>query len=74
MAKKVIALSSSMVEKTRAPQRGEPDEPTGQGAPLNFRVPPAFRTRFRVYAAKRGLRLNQVLEAAFEALVRDTGE
>ncbi|MGB7548023.1 MAG: hypothetical protein WBM14_09765 [Terracidiphilus sp.] len=38
------------------------------GEPLNFRVPPDFGRRFRVYAAERRMRLSDVLIQAFEAL------
>jgi hypothetical protein len=52
-----------------------PDEEAkaGQGVPLNFRVDEDFRRDFRVYAAQRGLRLNQVVVMAFKALLKAEG-
>ena len=44
------------------------------GAPLNFRVPEAFRREFKVYAAKHGLKLNELLKLSFEAYRRTNGE
>jgi hypothetical protein len=40
------------------------------GQPLNFRVSPDFRRRFRRYAAEHDLRLSQLLVLAFEAYVQ----
>jgi hypothetical protein len=34
---------------------------------MNFKVSPAFRREFRMAAADRGLRLNELLIEAFEA-------
>ena len=46
----------------------------GGGQPLNFRVPEAFRREFKVYAAKNGLKLNELLRLSFEAYRRQNGE
>ena len=56
---------------------GEPDVQIGSGditeigetsgAPLNFRVSESFRREFKVYAAQRGLKLNELLRRSFEA-------
>lgn len=35
--------------------------------PLNFKMSPAFKREFRMAAAERGLRLNELLVEAFEA-------
>lgn len=53
------------------PQAGPGD--TG-GQPLNFRVPDAFRREFKVYAARNGLKLNELLRRSFEAYRRQNGE
>jgi hypothetical protein len=42
--------------------------------PLNFRVPDSFRREFKVYAAKHGLKLNELLRRSFEAYRRSNGE
>jgi len=44
------------------------------GQPLNFRVPEAFRREFKVYAARNGLKLNELLRLSFEAYRRQNGE
>jgi hypothetical protein len=46
----------------------------GGGQPLNFRVPDAFRREFKVYAARNGLKLNELLRLSFEAYRRLNGE
>ena len=43
------------------------------GAPLNFRVSESFRREFKVYAAQRGLKLNELLRRSFEAYRRTNG-
>jgi hypothetical protein len=86
MAKgQLVFVDSAMVERkapaaapVRPPQAEEAAslEPTPRetqaGCPLNFRVTAAFRREFRMYAADRGLRLNEVLVAAFRALEQQT--
>ena len=42
--------------------------------PLAFKVPPAFRRRFRQRAAALDLKLNELLFAAFEAFEAKQGE
>ena len=44
------------------------------GQPLNFRVPDSFRREFKVYAARNGLKLNELLRRSFEAYRRQNGE
>jgi hypothetical protein len=44
------------------------------GQPLNFRVSDTFRRDFKVYAAKHGLKLNELLRRGFEAYRRQNGE
>jgi hypothetical protein len=46
----------------------------GGGQPLNFRVSDAFRREFKVYAARNGLKLNELLRLSFEAYRRQNGE
>lgn len=41
--------------------------PAAQNEPMNFKVSPAFKREFRMAAADRGLRLNELLIEAFEA-------
>ena len=60
------------------PPKAEPEpQPAGQGEsggqPLNFRVPEAFRREFKVYAARNGLKLNELLRLSFDAYRRQNG-
>jgi hypothetical protein len=41
--------------------------PVAENLPMNFKVSPDFKRAFRVAAAERGLRLNELLVEAFEA-------
>ena len=49
-------------------------EGEGGGQPLNFRVSHAFRREFKVYVARNGLKLNELLRLSFEAYRRQNGE
>lgn len=75
--KRMVELSGGMVA-TKAAARGPvavPEAPEGgAGQPLNFRVTPEFRRRFRQYALDHDMRLSAVLIEAFEALVREGGK
>jgi len=44
-----------------------PPKPSLASAPLNFKVDPEFRRRFRRRAAEADLKLNQLLREALEA-------
>ena len=57
----------------RGPRAAEPPVSAG-GMPLNFRVPDSFRREFKVYAARHGLKLNELLRRSFEAYRREHGE
>jgi hypothetical protein len=48
-------------------------ESTAAPAPLNFKVPQAFRREFKIYAAQRGKKLNELLYEAFQALKEKNG-
>ena len=60
------------------PKPGPDTAPAGQGEPggqpLNFRVPNSFRREFKVYAAKNGLKLNELLRLSFEAYREKHGD
>ena len=76
MAKKPADLSSSLVAvkgKATAPADASgrqpealPPSPRGS-APLNFKVDPEFRRRFRQRAAEADLKLNELLRQALDA-------
>lgn len=80
-AKKSADLSSSLVAVKgmatvppdatgRQPEAPAPAAPQGQAtasAPLNFKVDPDFRRRFRQRAADADLKLNALLREALEA-------
>jgi hypothetical protein len=42
--------------------------------PLNFRVPAAFRTAFKTYAASHDLKLNVLLKLSFDAYRKQQGD
>jgi hypothetical protein len=42
--------------------------------PLNFRVPAAFRTAFKTYAASHDMKLNALLKVSFEAYRKQQGD
>lgn len=76
MPKKHAPLSSGLVASkgqakpaADATGRGAAPEPAEAqaGVPLNFRVTPAFRREFKMFAAAHDLKLNQLLHRAFEA-------
>lgn len=79
MAKAMVNLvDGGMVErKLPTPPTAEPAPTAAKespGQPLNFRVPASFRREFRMYAADRGLRLNEVLVLAFKALKNEKND
>ena len=77
MVKKTADLSASLVavKGAAAPatdaivRQPEPAPVSGPSAnaPLNFKVDPEFRRRFRQRAAESDLKLNELLRQAFEA-------
>ncbi len=73
MTKKAAALSSSLVAvkgtATAAPdaRSRQPEEPTANDRPLNFKVDAEFRRRFRQHAANHDLKLSELLRASLEA-------
>lgn len=46
----------------------------GPLAPLNFRVPAAFRREFKTYASAHDLKLNELLRLSFEAYRRERSD
>jgi hypothetical protein len=76
MGKKTDDLSSSLVAvkgKAAAPldaagRQAEATPPASpRSAPLNFKVAPEFRRRFRQRAAEADLKLNELLRQALDA-------
>jgi hypothetical protein len=50
---------------------GRPAAATEANQPLNFKMPADFKRRFRMAAAERGMKLNELLAEAFEAWQRE---
>ena len=78
MAKKLAGIDSQMIaaapEAKASPSAKQAAAPPGKkatqyGENLNFRVPKEFRRRFRTYAAQHDMKLNELLLAAFDALL-----
>lgn len=83
----LVAVKGAATPAPDMPGRGMPSEQLpppgpseqsaageGSGMPLNFRVPDAFRREFKVYAAKHGLKLNELLRRSFEAYRHQHGD
>jgi hypothetical protein len=68
----VPSVGAPIAPMASAPVPAGPAETGGQ--PLNFRVSDAFRRDFKVYAAKHGLKLNELLRLSFEAYRDRNGE
>ena len=51
---------------SRSPAASARDEGGANNAPLNFRVSPELRRRFRMFAAAHDLKLNELLRLAFD--------
>jgi hypothetical protein len=74
----LVAVKGSAAPAPDMPGRGTPAAapapPAGLSpqaerglAPLNFRVPAAFRREFKTYAARHDLKLNELLRLSFAA-------
>lgn len=63
MAKKALTITAADMNPSASP-RAVVREP---GEPLNFRVPPAFGLRFRMYALQNRMKLTDLLIASFNA-------
>lgn len=61
---KASAAPDAVARQAEPPPAGAP--PTGS-APLNFKVDPEFRRRFRQRAAEADLKLNELLRQALDA-------
>ena len=81
-SKKTAELSSSLVAvkgqaspsadaTSRQPETSPALSPAS--APLNFKVPPDFRRRFRQRAAEADLKLNELLREALDAWEQKRG-
>jgi hypothetical protein len=66
--------TSTPLAATLPPVSSPVGQGEGGGQPLNFRVSDAFRREFKVYAARNGLKLNELLRLSFEAYRRQNGE
>jgi hypothetical protein len=57
-----------------APAKAKKEKEEVGTEPLNFRVPAAFRTAFKTYAASHDLKLNALLKLSFEAYRKQQGD
>ncbi|MGI4852256.1 MAG: hypothetical protein ACRYGR_09995 [Janthinobacterium lividum] len=67
MASDLVLAKPSAVQAAPSPATATPTAPAQYGNPLNFRVPPEFRRRYKMQAASDGLKLNELLMLSFEA-------
>lgn len=73
MAKAVSVTSDDLKPVSSRPQASTRQRgaiPSSELVPMQFKMPPEFATAFRVEAAKRGLKYNALLQAAFDALLK----
>lgn len=66
-------------KRAKPPKRGASPVKTAKPAkvakkPLNFKVPADFRREFKTYASTHDLKLNQLLELAFESYRKQRGD
>ena len=66
----VAVVSARQIAEPLPVQAGQGE---AGGQPLNFRVPEAFRREFKVYAARNGLKLNELLRLSFDAYREKNG-
>ena len=64
-------MPSRTMEASNLPGQLSGRKGVGYEAPLNFRVSESFRREFKVYAARHGLKLNELLRLSFEAYSRE---
>ncbi len=59
-----------MAQPQSSPKRQKPVASSSEHVPvpLNFRVPSEFRREFKVYAAQKGVHMNELVQHAFAAL------
>ncbi len=63
-----IEKSPSVIDLPRFEKQG-----TAALAPLNFRVPPAFRREFKLYAVQHGMSMVDLLKESFAVLRKQRG-
>jgi hypothetical protein len=61
-------LRTAGSRKTEIPVSVAHSSEASAPVPLNFRVPSEFRKEFKVYAAQKGIPMNELVQQAFEAL------
>jgi hypothetical protein len=65
------AKKATTPDKTAKPARDKPAKVAKK--PLNFKVPADFRREFKTFASKHDLKLNRLLELAFESYRKQQG-
>jgi len=66
--------SPAVAAPAPAPAKAKKEKKEVGTEPLNFRVPAAFRTAFKTYAASHDLKLNALLKLSFEAYRKQQGD
>ncbi len=62
----LVATKGTAAPVADMPTRTPKIEAEGNTEPLNFRVRPEFRRRFRMFAAAHDLKHNELLQLAFD--------
>jgi hypothetical protein len=78
-AKTTVAKTADKPAKADKPPKVEKPENSEKPAkvtkkPLNFKVPADFRREFKTYASTHDLKLNRLLELAFESYRKQRGD
>jgi predicted HicB family RNase H-like nuclease len=65
-------MVKSPKNNSSTPQRGEAEKPTASAelVPMQFRMSPEFAKAFKVEAATRGIKLNELLKQSFAAFMK----
>jgi hypothetical protein len=71
MAKPVSLSAADLAPaKARAGQHQRGAVPSADLTPMQFRMPPDFALAFRIEAAKRGMKYNELLQECFASFLK----
>jgi hypothetical protein len=56
--------------RTQSATRQRGVVPSAELIPMQFKMPPEFQKAFKVEAAERGMKLNELLKACFDAFLK----
>lgn len=67
-------MMKSPISASATPQRGATERhvPSAELIPMQFRMEPEFVKAFKIQAATRNMKLNQLLKACFDAFMKES--